>query len=118
MKLELEPNLEKGTFLNQTLIPLVVSPLTGPCSFPLTNSPSRVQSTFSKDTLPFPDKCPPRLETILGININFPCMFLNPNIFSDMNFNCLLDIKNLKEQVKETILLPKTVLTFHLRSFK
>ena len=34
---------------------------------------------------------------------NFSCMFLNPNIFSNMNSNCsnLLDMRNLQEQVKK-----------------
>ena len=35
---------------------------------------------------------------------NFSCMFLNPNIFSNLNSNCsnLLDLRNLQEQVKKT----------------
>ena len=34
---------------------------------------------------------------------NFSCMFLNPNIFSNMNSNCsnLLDMRNLQEQVRK-----------------
>ena len=34
---------------------------------------------------------------------NFSCMFLNPNNFSNMNFNCsnLLDMRNLQERVKK-----------------
>ena len=34
---------------------------------------------------------------------NFSCMFLNPNIFSNMNHNCsnLSDMRNLQEQVKK-----------------
>ena len=38
---------------------------------------------------------------------NFSCMFLNPNIFSNLNSNCanLSDIRNLQEQVKKSILL-------------
>jgi hypothetical protein len=39
---------------------------------------------------------------------NFSCMFLNPN-----NCSNSLDLKNLQEQVKKSILLPKIVLTFH-----
>mgnify|MGYP007045256213 CR=1 FL=1 len=35
---------------------------------------------------------------------NFSCMFLNPNIFSNLNSNCsnLSDLRNLHEQVKKT----------------
>ena len=46
---------------------------------------------------------------------NFSCMFLNPNNFSNLNFDCLnlLYLKNLLEQVKKTIMLPKNVLTSH-----
>ena len=34
---------------------------------------------------------------------NFFCMFLNPNIFFNLNLNCsnLLDLRNLQEQVKK-----------------
>ena len=34
---------------------------------------------------------------------NFSCMFLKPNNFSNLNFNCsdLLDLRNLQEQVKK-----------------
>ena len=36
---------------------------------------------------------------------NFSSMFLNPNSFSNLNYNCssLLDIRNLQEQVKKAI---------------
>ena len=46
---------------------------------------------------------------------NFSCMFLNPNIFSNMNSNCsnLLDRRNLQEQVKKALCYQKIVLTFH-----
>ena len=48
---------------------------------------------------------------------NFSCRFLNPNyFFSNWNYsfsNVLLDMRNLQEQVKKSILLPKIVLTFH-----
>ena len=35
---------------------------------------------------------------------NFSCMFLNPNIFSNLSSNCSnsLDLRNLQEQVKKT----------------
>ena len=34
---------------------------------------------------------------------NFSCMFLNPNIFSNLNYDCsdLLDMRNLQEQVEK-----------------
>ena len=44
------------------------------------------------------------LITFTGENFsNFSCLFLNPNIFSDLNANCsnLLDMRNLQEQVKK-----------------
>ena len=44
------------------------------------------------------------LITFTGENFsNFSCVFLNPNIFSDLNANCsnLLDMRNLPEQVKK-----------------
>ena len=47
---------------------------------------------------------------------NFSCMFLNPNVVVfNLNYNCsnLLDMRNLQEQVKKNIRLPKIVLTFH-----
>ena len=46
---------------------------------------------------------------------NFSCMFLNPNIFFNFNYNCshLKDMRNLQEQFQKSILLPKTILTFH-----
>ena len=43
-------------------------------------------------------------STALSINFsNFSCMFLNPNIFFQFEFNCsnLLDMRNLQEQVKK-----------------
>ena len=42
-------------------------------------------------------------QTFLKLFSNFSCMFLNPNNFSNFNFNCsnLLDMRNLQEQVKK-----------------
>ena len=53
-------------------------------------------------------------NTYLFFSIFF-CMFLNPNDFSNLNSNCsnLLDIRNLQEQVKNSILLPNIIQTFH-----
>ena len=44
---------------------------------------------------------------------NFSCMFLNLNIFSNLDSNCsnLLDLRNFQEQ--KSILLPQIVPTFH-----
>ena len=42
---------------------------------------------------------------------NLSCMFLNPNIFFQLSN--ILDMRNLQEQVKKSILLPKIVLTFY-----
>ena len=46
---------------------------------------------------------------------NFSCMFLNPNIFSNLNYisSNSFDERNVQEQVKKSILLPNIVLTFH-----
>ena len=40
---------------------------------------------------------------------NFSCMFLNPNIFSNLDYNCsnLLDLRNLQEQVKKAFFYQK-----------
>ena len=49
-----------------------------------------------------------------GFFPNFSCMFLNPNIFSNLNSNCsnFLYMRNLQEQVKKHSV-TKIVLTFH-----
>ena len=43
------------------------------------------------------------VETVTKCFSNFSCMFLNPNNFCHLNFNCsnLLDVRNLQEQVKK-----------------
>ena len=47
--------------------------------------------------------------------LTFPACFKIPIFFSNLNSNCsnLLDLRNLQEQVKKSILLPKFFLTFH-----
>ena len=62
-----------------------------------------------------------QVETQLkAVFSNFSCMFVNPNIFSNLNLNCsnLLDMRNLQEQVKKAFcyqwyFFTKIVLTFH-----
>ena len=45
--------------------------------------------------------------------LNFSCRFLNPNYFSNLNYNCwivkFLDLTNLQEQVKKALFWPFTV---------
>ena len=45
---------------------------------------------------------------------NFSCRFLNPNIFSNSNYNCsnFLDLRNLQEQVKKEFCHQKLVWPF------
>ena len=50
----------------------------------------------------------PQLQFFLKFELifsNFSCMFLNPNIFSDLNSNCYnsLDLRNLQEYVKNIL---------------
>ena len=46
---------------------------------------------------------------------NLSCMFLKPNILSNLNYNCsnTLDMTILSRNKLKSILLPKIVLTFH-----
>ena len=48
---------------------------------------------------------------------NFSCMFLNPNIFSNLDSNCsnLLDMRNLQEQVKKAFCYQKLFWPFTVR---
>ena len=47
---------------------------------------------------------------------NFSWMFVNPNIFSNLNYNCsnLWDLRNLQEEVKKSILLKLNIYNFTL----
>jgi len=50
-----------------------------------------------------PHNSPQILKSEKSIFSNFSCMFLSSNYFSNLTFNCsnLLDLRNLKEQVKK-----------------
>ena len=56
------------------------------------------------------------MDQVIKSFSNFSCMFLNPNIFSNLNLNYsnLTDLRNLQEQVKKTFCYQKLYRPFNV----